>query len=73
MRLLCLLCQRGNADHLEHVAHTVIVVTHTNLLNIPLIFTVCICQDPPLQTKEKYKRTDDHFYRIGKWIQQSSH
>lgn len=26
-----------------------------------------ICQEPGLQTKEKYKRTEDRFYRIGQF------
>lgn len=29
-------------------------------------FTLFIWQEPGLQTKEKYKRTEDRFYRIGK-------
>lgn len=31
-------------------------------------FIVLAFQGPGLQTKEKYKQTDDRFYRIGKWI-----
>lgn len=55
-----------------------IVITHTHThchclyvhddVTIPFLFA-SNPKDPAMQTKEKYKRTEDRFYRIGEWIQ----
>lgn len=48
--------------------HTRPLLVHERVTTVPFFFALNL-KGPAVQTKEKYKRTEDRFYRIGEWIE----